>query len=81
MNGQPIVEAPRTAATGEAREETSADDVSVAKATATLQARLALRGFVLHRLPGGGFAISRWDQQRIVDSLPEVEAFARVVGA
>jgi hypothetical protein len=57
------------------------DEASVAKPLATLQARLAIRGFALQVLPGGGFAVSSWNLHKVLDDFAAVESFAQQVGA
>lgn len=57
------------------------DETSVAKRFATLQARLAIRGFALQVLPGGGFAVSSWNLHKVLDDFAAVESFAQQVGA
>jgi hypothetical protein len=84
MNALPIVTAPadRGQPNAGAGETKSADSSSsVAKVFASLQARLALRGFVLQALPGGRFAVSSWNLHKVLDDLADVEAFAQQVGA
>lgn len=51
------------------------------KAAATLQARLALRGVVLQRLPGGVYLAHSRSAFTTLADLQAVEQFARRVGA
>lgn len=48
-------------------------------AIARLAAHLALPGFSLHELTGGGFLISRWDRTAHCGDLRAVSAFLRRV--
>lgn len=50
------------------------------KRIATLRAALALRGFELRRLDGGGWLITRWNLSREAAHLDAVAAFTRQVG-
>jgi hypothetical protein len=59
-------------------EEQAAD--ACAKAFATLQAHLALSGFTLTELGGGGYLISRWDRTAHLDDLRGVREFLHRVG-
>jgi hypothetical protein len=52
------------------------DAPSVDKRFATLQARLALRGYALHRLTCGGYLIARHDRTSYAPDLRGVGAFA-----
>lgn len=54
------------------------DDV---KAYATLQARAALAGFELVRMPGGDYVVGRWGMVRALSDAAQLEAFLRQVGA
>lgn len=47
---------------------------------ATLRARLALTGWVLHTSNDGAHMITRWGMAKHCNSLDAVEAFARQVG-
>jgi len=51
------------------------------KRHATLAAALARKGYEVHRLEDGPFVIRRWNLQREVASIDEVESFARAAGA
>ena len=51
------------------------------KREATLRAKLALKGFVLHRLEGGAFLVERWGHSRRLADLDQVQAFVQAVGA
>lgn len=51
------------------------------KRAATLQAQLALRGHVVHRIQGGGFLVTRYNMHRHCGDVESLEAFARQVGA
>lgn len=51
------------------------------KRHATLQAQLALRGFVLRKLATGEFVVSCWQLFRELPDLDAVERFASLVGA
>jgi hypothetical protein len=56
------------------------DTAAGAKAFATLQAQLALRGFSLTELAGGGYLVSRWDRTGHLNDLRSVREFLRRVG-
>ncbi len=51
------------------------------KAFATAQARLALKGFELVAMPGGGYVSQQWGHVRALADMAAVEAFVRQVGA
>ena len=51
------------------------------KRWATLQARLALRGVSLKRLPGGDYLVCSWNLSKPLSDVQAVEAFAEKVGA
>lgn len=51
------------------------------KRFATLQARLALKGYVLRRIDDGTFVCSRWGMFRELADLAAVERFVAQVGA
>lgn len=55
--------------------EIVAEHTGERKACATLAAQLALRGYSLHELAGGGFLISRWDRTLHCSDLGCVRAF------
>lgn len=59
----------------------AAEERADQKRFATLQARLALRGYVLRKIDGGGFVCSRWGMFRELQNLDAVERFAGLVGA
>ena len=51
------------------------------KAQATLAAMLALRGFSLLEIAGGGYLVARWDRSAHCSDLAQVRAFyQRAVG-
>ena len=54
---------------------------AVRKRFATLQAQLALQGFVLRKIEGDGFICTRWGMCRDLPDLTAVERFAAQVGA
>lgn len=58
--------------------QAAVDDVKV---YATLQARAALAGFELVRMPGGDYVIGRWGMVRAFPDVAQIEAFLRQVGA
>ncbi len=58
----------------------SATEALRVKRHATIQAQLALKGFVLQELAEGGWLITRWDRIRWLADLGEVESFLRRVG-
>jgi hypothetical protein len=58
-----------------------AEPTDLGKRYATLGALLALKGFSLHELAGGGFLIARWDRTTHCPDLHGVTRFARSVGA
>lgn len=60
-------------------DEGQADD-RCTKPFATLQARLALRGFTLCELGGGGYLVSRWDRTAHLNDLRGVREFLHRVG-
>lgn len=63
-------------------EITSGCAVSAEKAFSTVQARLALQGWVLaRRATGVGSWATQWDRSRELTDLNEVEAFASAVEA
>lgn len=51
------------------------------KALSTVRASLALKGYELRDLAGGGWLICRWNMAREARDMDAVEAFARQVGA
>ena len=51
------------------------------KRRAKLAAGLALRGYELRELAGGGWLIVRWNLSRPANTLDDAEDFARSVGA
>lgn len=51
------------------------------KHLATLTAQLALRGFSVYEVVGGGYFVGHWSMTRYCAQLADLEAFARVVGA
>ncbi|EWS53171.1 hypothetical protein X551_04045 [Methylibium sp. T29] len=55
--------------------------IDQAKTYATLQARAALAGFELVRMPGGDFVVGRWGMVRALTGADAVEAFLQQVGA
>lgn len=55
--------------------------VDEVKAYATLQARAALAGFELVRMPGGDYVVGRWGMVRALSDVAQLEAFLRQVGA
>lgn len=52
-----------------------------AKTEATLRAQLALRGFSVYEVVGGGFFVGHWTHTKFCPALADLEAFARQVGA
>ena len=73
------------AATGHsANENTNTAILSTAQKTgkteATLIAKLALRGFAVHRLEVGGYLVAKWNLTRHCADLSELESFALRVG-
>ena len=61
---------------------TQADDARAArKRFTTVQAKLALRGFVLRKIDDGTFVCTRWGMFRELQNLDAVERFAGLVGA
>ena len=54
---------------------------AVLKRHATLQAKLALRGFVLRKLDTGAYIVTRWQLCRELADLDAVARFATLVGA
>jgi hypothetical protein len=56
------------------------NDPDSAKHFATLQARLALNGWVTSLEASGAINVSRWGHIRTVDTIAELEAFARRAG-
>ena len=81
MTAPPNMEAPESAATDRAQESEAANPRSVDRPFIDLQARLALKGFELHRTPGGVFIVARWNLHKVIDALDQVEHFARQLGA
>lgn len=61
-----------------ALEQRQVDDV---KSYATLQARAALAGFELVRMPGGDYVVGRWGMVRALSDVEQLEAFLQQVGA
>jgi hypothetical protein len=57
------------------------DEDAERKRFANLQARLALLGFTLHELSGGGFLIGKWNLSRYAPDLCAVGAFLKQVSA
>ena len=57
-----------------------ANDDALVKVRASLTAKLALLGYSLHQLSGGGYLVSRWDRTRHLNDLHAVSAFLRQVG-
>ena len=55
--------------------------VDEVKQLATLQARAALAGWELARMPGGDFVIGRWGMVKALPDAAAVEAFLVQVGA
>ncbi len=51
------------------------------KTVATLQARLALRGVTLQRLPSGDYLAHAWNYSKTLPDVQGIEAFAERVGA
>lgn len=51
------------------------------KVFSTVQARLALRSFVVHQLGDGGFLVCKWNLTRSVPDLQALQRFAEAVGA
>ena len=51
------------------------------KRFATLAALLALKGYSLHALAGGGYLIARWDRTNHCSDLAQCRDFARRMGA
>lgn len=84
-------EAPRLAGAEGFRDQGKADPDDCAhagadgKRFATLQARLALRGFTLTRVDAAGcpvvYTVTRWNLARELATLDAVAAFADMVGA
>ena len=68
-----------------ANENTNTAILSTAQKTgkteATLIAKLALRGFAVHRLEVGGYLVAKWNLTRHCADLSELESFAQKVGA
>ena len=58
-----------------------ANEHAETKRFATVQARLALQGFVLRKIDDGSFVCSRWGMFRELQNLDAVERFAGLVGA
>jgi prophage regulatory protein len=56
-------------------------NAATASATASVVARLAMRGFVLAEIEGGAFLVSRWGGIRHCPDLKTLTAFAEQVGA
>jgi hypothetical protein len=56
--------------------ESIGDAAPIDKRFSTLQARLALRGYALHRLAHGGYLIARHDRTSYAPDLRGVGAFA-----
>ncbi len=56
------------------------DNADSAKHFATLQAHLALNGWVTSLEASGAINVSRWGHTRTLDTLAELEAFARRAG-
>lgn len=51
------------------------------KHLATLTAQLALRGFSVYEVVGGGYFVGHWSMTRYCPQLADLDAFARQVGA
>jgi hypothetical protein len=83
MNGPPKAETPGSAVAADLGQGNTkeSDDRSVDRPFVDLQARLALKGFELHRTPGGMFIVARWNLHKVLDTTDEVDAFAKQVGA
>ncbi len=58
--------------------QAAVDDVKV---YATLQARAALAGFELVRMPGGDYVIGRWGMVCALSDVAQIDAFLKRVGA
>lgn len=58
--------------------QAAVDDI---KSYATLQARAALAGFELVRMPGGDYVVGRWGMVRALSDVEQLEAFLHQVGA
>jgi len=54
---------------------------NLGKRFATIQARLALRGYAVRECTEGGWFVSRWNLAKFCRAIEDVEAFAREVGA
>lgn len=91
LTGDHKDEAPRLAGAEGFRDQGKADPDDCAhagadgKRFATLQARLALRGFTLTRVDAAGcpvvYTVTRWNLARELGALDAVAAFADMVGA
>lgn len=55
--------------------------IDQAKTYATLQARAALAGFQLVRMPDGDYVVGRWGMVRALPDAAAVRAFLQQVGA
>ena len=57
-----------------------AEDLAQRKEQARLAAHLALAGFSLHELAGGGFLVAKWDRTAHCCDLRAVAGFLRRIG-
>ena len=58
----------------------SANFTDDGKHIATLRAKLALAGFVVHATVTGGWLVARWDRSHYCARIEDLEAFCRRVG-
>jgi hypothetical protein len=83
MSSPPDVTAPDQVGTeGRAQGDKKANGSrSVDRPFVDYQARLALKGVALDKTPSGLFVVSRWNLHKVLDTIEQVEAFAKQVGA
>ena len=72
---------PTNAASVPPAEALSKTIATLCQTIATLTARLALAGFAVHRLDGGGFLVSKWNLTKHCPDLRALAGFAQQVGA